>query len=153
LDRNHSRKFGQMQEELVGRARNVAANAVSWRGFNVGCAVLAHDGKRYAVFTGCNAKPLQHGPKICAEQVAVMSAVSAGFTVIVGMVVAGEPQEDGSGIKHPTLRPCEACLSLLTPIPAVKQTTAVITVCNHIGPRETHTWQGLLDSRPRAAKD
>jgi cytidine deaminase len=69
--------------------------------FPVGAAVLAGG----EVFAGCNVENASFGLTICAERVAVFSAVAAGHRRIEAVAVAGGP----SG---PTA-PCGACRQVL----------------------------------------
>lgn len=139
-------RFEHQLEELIRRARQASTRAVSYRDFRVGCAVLAeNDRGRTRRFLGANAKPIADGPKICAEQVAVMAAVTYGYDRIIGMVVAGDPQPDGrTGIQAPTLHPCWHCRQMLGSLPNMRAETIVVTVHNHSGPMERHTWGDLI---------
>ena len=101
---------------LIRKAREAAnRHSVSYRGFRVGCAAYAYRPDayyiedRHKIFLGANLKPNHdktRWPKVCAEQVAILGARSAGYTRVIGLVVAGEPQADEeSGIISPTLTP------------------------------------------------
>jgi cytidine deaminase len=67
--------------------------------FKVGAALLCSDG---TVFTGCNVENISFGMTICAEQTAIVKAVSSGKKSYKAIVVSG-----CSGDKF--LPPCGAC--------------------------------------------
>ena len=63
-------------EELVERARGVAANAYApYSNYYVGAAVVAHDGR---VFEGVNVENAAYPLGICAEKSAIACAVADG---------------------------------------------------------------------------
>ena len=70
--------------------------------FRVG-AVLVSDGGE--VFTGCNVENLSYGLTMCAERVAIGSAVAAGVKEIVAAVVVADTQSP--------ISPCGACRQVL----------------------------------------
>lgn len=70
--------------------------------FRVGAVVLAADGR---VFAGCNVENLSYGLTMCAERVAVGSAIAAGVREIVGVVVVADTTEP--------ISPCGACRQVL----------------------------------------
>lgn len=90
-------------EELLARAADARERAyVPFSGFAVGAAVLAADGR---VFTGCNVENRSYGLTICAERVAVATAVAAGarrFEAVA--VIAGS---------SPPAAPCGLCRETL----------------------------------------
>lgn len=71
--------------------------------FKVGAVLLAKDGR---VFTGCNVENLSYGLTMCAERVAIGSAVAAGVTEFQGAVVVAD-----TGVP---ISPCGACRQVLS---------------------------------------
>src|ERR1700694_5433261 len=70
--------------------------------FRVGAALLTRDGR---VITGCNVENSAFGLAICAETLAVASAVSQGLTEFDEIAIASDDSE-------PT-PPCGACRQVL----------------------------------------
>ena len=70
--------------------------------FRVGAALLSADGR---VITGCNMENSAYGLAICAETLAVASAVSQGLTDFAEIAIATDDSE-------PT-PPCGACRQVL----------------------------------------
>ena len=61
---------------LVGAASDARRNAyVPYSNFRVGVALLTKSGK---VYTGCNIENVAYSPTICAERVALGTAIAAG---------------------------------------------------------------------------
>ncbi len=69
--------------------------------FQVGAAVLTADGE---VFAGCNVENASYGLTICAERVAVGTAVAAGHKKIVAVAVVSSGGHS----------PCGACRQVLS---------------------------------------
>jgi len=90
-------------EELLRRAAEARENAyVPFSGFAVGAAVLTADGR---VFSGCNVENRSYGLTICAERVAVATAVAAGAREIRAVAVVTE--------SAPPAAPCGLCRETL----------------------------------------
>ena len=70
--------------------------------FPVGAAVLAADG---SIYTGCNVENASYGLTLCAERVAIHTAVASGRRRFVAIAVVGP-----AGI---TLTPCGACRQVM----------------------------------------
>ncbi|MEZ6132112.1 MAG: cytidine deaminase [Planctomycetaceae bacterium] len=88
-------------QDLVTASRQVREHAYAvYSKYAVGAAVLTDDGR---VFVGCNVENASYGLTICAERVAVCSAVAAGQKKIIAACVSltGRPV------------PCGACRQFL----------------------------------------
>lgn len=73
-----------------------------YSGFPVGAALRAGNG---AVFQGCNVENASYGLGICAERVAVFSAIITGAGAFDCIAIATEAEEPAP--------PCGACLQVL----------------------------------------
>ena len=73
-----------------------------YSGLRVGAAGLAADGQ---VVTGCNVENASYGLTLCAERVAIHTAVANGRRRLVAIAVVGP-----AGI---TLTPCGACRQVM----------------------------------------
>ena len=72
--------------ELLEAARRATEYSYApYSGFRVGAAALTDDG---TVVTGCNIENAAYSPSICAERVAVFSALAQGKKTIVAIAVA-----------------------------------------------------------------
>ncbi|MGI5818768.1 MAG: cytidine deaminase [Armatimonadota bacterium] len=90
-------------ERLVAAARDARERAMAtYSDFPVGAAVLCADGR---VFEGCNIENASFGLTICAERVALFSAVAAGCRQIDAIAIAGPGAEP--------LSPCGACRQVM----------------------------------------
>jgi cytidine deaminase len=90
-------------DALLDRARRAQTAAYApYSGFRVGAALLVGDGR---VFLGANVENAAYSPSICAERVAVPSAVVAGARDLVALAVVG----DGPG----PCTPCGVCRQVL----------------------------------------
>lgn len=88
--------------ELIKAAKNVVRNAYApYSKFKVGAAVLTKDG---SIFTGTNVENASLSATICAERVAVASAVSAGKQEFVALVVYAKDNK---------VYPCGICRQFL----------------------------------------
>jgi cytidine deaminase len=91
------------QMKLVEAARVVLQHAyVPYSQFPVGAAVLATDGR---VFVGTNVENASYGLTMCAERVALFSAISAGATALQAIAVTAE--------KKKPVSPCGACRQVM----------------------------------------
>ena len=64
------------QEELIQEATAARENAIApFSKFKVGAALLTSEG---AIFHGCNVENSTFGLTVCAERVALLSALAAG---------------------------------------------------------------------------
>lgn len=90
------------EAKLVGKAVEARKQAYApYSGFAVGAAILAEDGR---IFTGCNVENASYGLTMCAERVALFTAVAAGARKFLALAVAcGEEP----------CSPCGACRQVL----------------------------------------
>ena len=91
--------------KLLESARTArdAAYAPYSGNFKVGAAVLTADGQ---IFTGCNIENASFGASMCAERVAIFSAIAAGQRQIKALaVIADTPQP---------VAPCGLCRQVLS---------------------------------------
>lgn len=91
------------EQQLVQRAMQARQNAhAPYSHFQVGAALLTSTGH---VYVGCNVENSSYGATICAERVAVCSAVAAGEKDFVMLAIAGS----GEGFCYP----CGICRQVL----------------------------------------
>jgi cytidine deaminase len=89
--------------QLIERAAEARLAAYAkYSGFRVGAAVLADDGR---IFTGCNIENISYGLTICAERVAIFSAVAAGAHSFIRIAVVADTKE--------LISPCGACRQVM----------------------------------------
>ena len=94
-------------DELMERAKQALLNAhAPYSHFRVGAAVLAADGR---VFTGANVENASYGLTICAERVAIVSAITAGAPDIVALAVTTETPPSAAS----EAMPCGACRQVM----------------------------------------
>jgi cytidine deaminase len=90
-------------EALLAAARDARQNAYApYSQFSVGAALDTGDGQ---VFLGSNVENASYGLTMCAERVAIGTAVAAGYRDFVAIAVAGP---DGV-----VTSPCGACRQVL----------------------------------------
>lgn len=91
------------KEELVEAAREARRGAYApYSGFSVGAALLTTDGR---VFTGCNVENVSFGLTLCAERVAVGSALAAGVMQFETIAIVSDSTEP--------VMPCGACRQVM----------------------------------------
>lgn len=94
-------------KELYNKAVEAAKGAYApYSGFYVGAAILCDDG---TVFTGCNIENASYSATVCAERVALFSAVAAGYRKFTAVAIAGS--KDGDYTK--SCPPCGVCRQVL----------------------------------------
>lgn len=97
------RAFGTTPEALLACAGEFARRAYApYSGFPVGAAILAEDGR---MFGGCNVENASFGMTICAERVAMSSAVAAGCRKPLAIAVLS--------LRAEFCPPCGACRQFL----------------------------------------
>lgn len=92
---------------LLEAAREAAQRAVApYSSFPVGAAVETSDG---ALFPGCNIESASYGLTVCAERVAIFSALASGARParIAVTCLRGNPSDPDS------LMPCGACRQVM----------------------------------------
>jgi cytidine deaminase len=120
-------------DHLIKAASDARSRAYArYSKFAVGAALLTNSGK---VFQGCNVENVSLGLTMCAERVAVGSAVAQGVADFTAIAIVADS-------KLPSL-PCGACRQVLGEFnPAMRVVTSTID-----GKRETVL---LTDLLPRA---
>ena len=89
--------------DLTERAWQTRAHAhAPYSHFFVGAAVSDAEGR---IFTGCNVENLSFGLTICAERVAIASAIAAGARDLTAIVVVADTDTPVS--------PCGACRQVM----------------------------------------
>jgi cytidine deaminase len=112
-------------ERLLDSARRASQHAFAkYSNFPVGAALLTEDGE---LFVGCNIENASYGLTICAERVAVFSAVASGARRISRLAVTC-PKGDPS--RPNTLVPCGACRQVLAEFAAPD----LVVLIDGIGP-------------------
>ena len=91
------------QKTLIEEARVGRENASApYSKFRVGAALLTADGK---IFRGCNVENASYGLTVCAERVALLSAIAAGERAFRAVAVVTDAEEPAT--------PCGPCRQLL----------------------------------------
>lgn len=89
---------------LLEKARQALNNAYApYSGFKVGAAVATKDGN---VYVGCNVENASYGLTVCAERVAIFSAVADGRHEFEALAVVSEHERE--------VYPCGACLQVMS---------------------------------------
>lgn len=92
------------EKELIEKAIEAMRRAYApYSNFKVGAALLTKSGK---VFTGCNVENASFGLSVCAERVAIFTAVAAGETEFEKLVVVANTSSPVS--------PCGACRQVMS---------------------------------------
>jgi cytidine deaminase len=97
-------------DSLIAAAKQVRENAhAKFSNFKVGAALLSSSGKIYG---GCNVENATYGLTICAERVAIFSAVAAGHKRIDALALACIDALYGTDAGGKM--PCGACRQVLS---------------------------------------
>lgn len=95
-------------ESLLVQARQAAKRAhCPYSNFHVGAAVQCEDG---SVIDGCNVENASYGLSICAERVALFTAISQGKRPIALALSCIDAQHDASSSSR---MPCGACRQVM----------------------------------------
>lgn len=90
-----------MRSQLLAAAREAQRRAYApYSDFHVGAAVMLSDG---TIITGCNVENASYGLSVCAERVALWSAVAQGRHDFVAMALI-----------VPSGSPCGACRQVMS---------------------------------------
>ena len=117
-------------EPLVEAAIRVRERAYApYSGYRVGAALRAADGR---IFSGCNVENRTFGPTVCAERVALHTAVAEGALSFTALAVVT--------VSQPPAAPCGCCRESL----AEFGTTLPILLVNTAGERHESSLEELL---------
>ena len=97
-----------MDDDLLAAARTAGRRALApYSRFPVGAAVQGNDG---AIYPGCNIESASYPLTMCAERVAIFSALAAGTRPrrLAVSCLQGDSSEPN------TLMPCGACRQVMT---------------------------------------
>lgn len=99
--------------ELLEMARSTRDGAYApYSGFKVGAAMSALDPSgRQKIFTGANVENASYGATMCAERVAMFSAVSHGFTRFPMIVLSTPSSIAGTDLSERS--PCGLCRQVI----------------------------------------
>jgi len=124
-------------EALLSAARDARENAYApYSHFTVGAALDSGEGQ---VFLGCNVENASYGLTMCAERVAVGTAITAGYRRFTAIAIAGP---DGVATA-----PCGACRQVLAefnPTMTVVYTTPDGAVTTTIAELLPHSFGPLI---------
>ncbi len=122
----------EVQETLITAAREATgASYAPYSRFRVGAALLCKDG---TVVTGVNVENRSYGLTICAEQSAVVSAITAGHSTFGALAIYGADADS-------PLSPCGACRQVISEF---MPPDALVICVDRTGRRETHTLAQML---------
>jgi cytidine deaminase len=106
-----------LEKKLESVARKAMTRAYApYSHLKVGAALLANDGR---VYPGCNVENAAFAATICAERLAISSAVSRGAKSIKAIVIVSSAREP--------LLPCGTCLQTISEF-AVNGSTQITSV-------------------------
>lgn len=109
----------QHRDALLGAARHAQTFAYApYSNFAVGAAALLSDGTVYA---GCNVENASFGMTVCAERVAVFSAVSAGRLDIAAVAVVTDAPH--------LAKPCGACRQVIAEFSKADNPIIILSAC------------------------
>lgn len=119
-----------LKRRLVQAALAARAHAhAPYSGIVVGAAALADDGR---IYSGCNIENASYGATVCAERVAMFSAIAGGAKAVRCLAIA-------SNLDHP-IPPCGICRQVASEVGP----EAVILMADSEGRFEEATLDELL---------
>jgi cytidine deaminase len=140
----------QSLRRLVETSRQAVEQlAHSYRGFNVGAAMLAEsvDGDHAEIFSRGNHTPYAGAPWGCAEKRTIEHIEEMGLSRVLAISVAGPPYSSPEhGIDAPTCQPCMRCIGLLGESSVVTSDTLLVTTSTGEDFYEVSTVGSLLAS-------
>ncbi len=98
-----------LDRELIAHAESARTRAYApYSGFAVGAALLTKDGR---VFEGCNVENAAYPATVCAERVAIGSAIAAGCKEFEKIAIVG-----GEADREPNrfCMPCGICRQVMS---------------------------------------
>ena len=123
----------EILDKLVIAAADARKRAYApYSKFTVGAAVMSAGGR---IFTGCNIENVSFGATVCAERVAMFSAVAAGYRDLVAIAITGPGESP--------IAPCGICRQVMGELAP----DAMVIMVAEGGARETSSVAELL---PRA---
>ncbi len=112
--------------DLLKAAAQVLPNAYApYSGYKVAAAVRTSSGR---IYTGTNVENASYGLSMCAERVAIFSAVASGERKVTEVLVLVE--------RGPPATPCGACLQVISEFG--DDSTRIYSVS--LETRESNTW-------------
>ena len=121
---------------LEATARKAAEGAYCpYSNYRVGAALLADDGR---VVTGCNIENASYGATLCAERVALATALAAGIRRFTALAIAAGEQTPAP--------PCGICRQMLSEFVAPGFPIHCVTLTPGDAPAAQHTLGQLLPS-------
>ena len=89
--------------DLIGEAKKARENAVApFSKYKVGAALITKSGK---VYRGCNVENCTYALTVCAERVALLTALAAGEREFTSIAVVTQSEQPGT--------PCGPCRQLM----------------------------------------
>lgn len=96
---------------LIAAARAAAARAYApYSDFPVGAALVMADDSEARIFTGANVENASYGATVCAERVALFTAVAAGFRTLRCLALT-TPRTLSGPLAHRS--PCGLCRQVI----------------------------------------
>ena len=118
-DTNHAELTRTLLGELLAAAREAQAQAYApYSNFRVGAAALLSDG---TIHRGCNVENASYGLTVCAERVAIFSAIADGRMDIAAVAVVTSASK--------LARPCGACRQVIAEFSQADNPIIIVTAC------------------------